>query len=296
MPDKSFSLVGTPSEFSSISTPSIRAMTVGGNYLWLGSDIGLYLYDKALDELVWYTSELPDIRDLSLYKYKLWVITEERTASYERGAAFNSWTYFSDNRVVEKSVSDQGIPGEKEEDHERGVGLTRLTSGVVIDNLLWVGREKGLKVYNIREKRPIDVEFPEDIKEKKVTAMASDDQYLWVGTRDGLYRRDIKTEAWEFFNENQGLASKYVSCLAVDEEHVWVGSSDKGISRYDRTTGQWQIFSRNDGLSDNNVRGIAVDGKYIWFGTFSGGVCRYDKTTDLWTTYRAEDYTGRPQI
>lgn len=278
------------------SRPFIRAMAVDGKYLWIGSNMGLFLYDKSFDELAGFTSVISDIRNIGVEKDKIWMISGSKIAIFQRGASFDSWTFLSDIGMDEEVTSDGEEFKTVRRDFSEGAGLTDLISAVVDGDTVWLGREKGLRIYNAKSRKPItSIQIPEDLSEKKVTSMAMDDQYLWIGTREGLYRRGIKTGTWDFFAESSGLASNYVSCLALDDAYIWVGSSDRGVSRYDRSTAQWQTFSTHDGLADNNVRAIVVDGKYVWFGTFSGGVCRYDKISDLWTTYRTEDYAVRPQ-
>ncbi len=290
------SLLGRRSQQPPTDRPSIRAIAVGGNQLWLGSRIGLFIYDKALDELPWYTSDVLNIRDIRIHDGKIWMISDDQIVAFERGESFDSWTSYTDHRVVEEVTSDTGHYNSKSKDLDKGLGVTRLTSAIVDGDLVWLGRERGLRMFDTRKLEPVtSIHLPEDISEKKITAIDSDEQYFWIGTRSGLYRRDRKTGTWKLFTDDDGLVSNYVSCLAVDNAHIWVGSSDRGASKYDKTTSKWTQYTSADGLSDNNVRAIAVDEKYIWFGTFSGGVCRYDKTSKLWTTYRTAEYTGRSQ-
>jgi ligand-binding sensor domain-containing protein len=280
--------------------PSIRAIAVDGKYLWMGSNVGLYMYDKSTNEMVGFTPtvgtvEDPEqftygvtaIRDISVHDGIVWIICNDKIAAFNRGASYNYWTFLSDTRVDSEVTSDGQKFSVESKSRDSNVGLTDLTAAAVMGDLIWVGRESGLSVYDSRHRTPVtSIQIPEEISVKKITAVTLDMDNIWVGTRDGLYRYSSQTQDWQFFSKDNGLASNRVSSLAVGDEYVWVGSSDRGVSRYEKSTARWQQFSTEDGLSDNNVRAIAVDGKYVWFGTFSGGVCRYDKTSDLWTTYK----------
>jgi ligand-binding sensor domain-containing protein len=289
-------LDGRASRYPPTWRPFIRALAVDGKYLWIGSNMGLFLYDKSFDELAGFTSDVTDIRDIIVGNNMIWLICPDKIAAFQRGSSFDSWLFYSDMWMDEEVTSDGETFQIVRRDFSASAGLTNLTSTIIDGDLVWLGREKGLRVFNTKELEPVtSIEVPGDISEKKITAMAPDGQYFWIGTRDGLYRHDTNVRTWEHFTKNDGLTSNRVSCLAVDDGYIWVGSSDRGVSRYDKSTAQWRIFTSESGLADNNVRAIAVDGKYVWFGTFSGGVCRYDKTSDLWTTYRTEDYMGRPQ-
>jgi len=294
--DKKESLLSRRSQQPPTDKPSIRSIAVGGNNLWLGSRLGLFIYDKSLNELPWYMSDVPEIRDVRRYGGEVWMICNDQIAVFERGGSFDSWTSYTDHRVTEEVTSDDGFYNEKSQDLNDGLGVMRVTSAIVDGDLVWLGSERGLRIFNSRTLKPItSIYIPVDIAEKKITVMNSDGQYFWIGTRSGLYRRERATGTWKLFTDGDGLVSNYVSCLAMDKGHIWVGSSDRGASRYDKATAQWTSFTSADGLADNNVRAIAVDDKYVWFGTFSGGVCRYDKISELWTTYRTEDYAGGSQ-
>ncbi|MFC1714054.1 two-component regulator propeller domain-containing protein [Candidatus Poribacteria bacterium] len=297
IPEKKTSLLSGSGAAPSTATPSIRAIVVAGKYLWLGSDVGLFVYDRTVDSVAWFTSEVKNIRNIRVHKDKIWVISDDQIAMFERGSTYDSWTVFTDSSVDEEVTSDTGSLATKERDLDEGAGLLNLTSAIVDGDRVWLGRENGLRIYNTKKRKPDkSIPIPAELSEKKITAIAMDGRYLWVGTREGLHRRNRQTGVWKVFTKSYGLASDYVSCLAVGDQKIWVGSSDRGVSAYDRNSGQWRTFAAQDGLVDNNVRAIAVDGKYVWFGTFSGGVCRYDKASDLWTTYRTENYSGRPQI
>ena len=290
------SILGGSGATPPTAAPSIRTISIRGKHLWLGTDIGLFVYDKSVDSLVWFTSEVKNIRNIRFHKDKVWIICDDKIAMFERGGAYESWTVFSDTRVDEEVTSDVGKSASKARDLDAGAGLINLTSAVVDGDRVWLGRENGLRVYNVKKRKPDkSIQLPEDLSDKKITATIMDGRYIWIGTREGLHRYDLQTGAWAVFTTDNGLTSNYVSCLAVGDQKIWVGSSDRGVSGYDRRSGAWDTFTTEDGLADNNVRAIAVDGKYVWFGTFSGGVCRYDKTSDLWTTYRTENYSGRPQ-
>ena len=290
------SLIGTQSQTPSTDSPSIRCMAVDGTYLWLGTQVGLFMYDTSLGQLAWFSSEIKNVKDIIIRKDKIWVICDNMVAMLERGGTFYAWTVFTDARVDEEVTSDMGNFATKGKDLREGAGLTNLTSAIVDGHLLWLGHEQGIGTYDTKERKRVEpAGVPDSLSAKKVTAMVSDADDYWIGTRDGLYRYSRKKKTWTFISDADGLASNYVSCLAVDGEYIWVGSSDRGVSRFNKPTSEWETFGLADGLADDNVRAITADGKYVWFGTFSGGVCRYDKTSALWTSYKTEGFTGRSQ-
>jgi len=284
------------------TSPFIRVMAVTGKYLWMGSDDGLYIYDSSTKSLSGFSSNLKNIRNITIDKGKVWVTCDDQIALFEKESNSNTWTFLSDNGVVEKSYwlsaeidpqTNQRIIkySEKRIDFTKGIGLINLTVAGVSGDLLWLGKTKGLTVFDVKNRKMANtINIPDDLSQQIITAITFDKDSGWIGTREGLYRYDRKVGTWEKITKENGLASDRVSSLVVSDKYLWVGSSDHGISCYDKATSKWQIFNDEDGLADNNVRTILVDGEHVWFGTFSGGVCRYDKASDLWTTYKAADY------
>ncbi|MBD3183950.1 hypothetical protein GF312_16820 [Candidatus Poribacteria bacterium] len=289
--------INTESQMPATTNPVLRSMSLMGNFLWLGTDLGLYFYDMGGDELVWYSGNITNIKTIYVHENKAWIISDDRIGIFDRGGSFNSWTLISDTGIVEEVTSDGGYFNKKEEEFNEGIGLTNITAALVDGDNVWLGREKGLSIYSVKNKKVADfTDIPAELAEKKITALVSDNKNIWIGTRKGLYRYNTESGTWDFFDQDKGLTSDYISCITVDEKYIWVGSSNRGVSRYDKSGGIWDIFTSRDGLADDNVRAIAIDGKYVWFGTFSGGVCRYDTISELWTTFRTESYAGRPQI
>jgi len=301
-------LAGLMPDLPRTTSPFIRTMAVTGKYLWMGSDDGLFIYDSSKKSLTGFISRieediiLKNIRNIIVDKSKIWIMCDDLIALFERTSNSNSWTFISDNRIVEKSIwlsaeidtttSQRMIKiSEKRIDFDKGIGLINLTAAGVSGDLVWFGRTKGLSIYDTKKQKLVtSINIPDDLSQKIITAIAFDKGSSWIGTREGLYHYDFNTKTWDKMTTENGLASDRVSSLVVDDKNVWVGSSDRGISCYDKETSKWQVFKDEDGLADNNVRTILVDGDRIWFGTFSGGVCRYDKASDLWTTYRSADY------
>jgi len=269
---------------------SIRVIAESNRYLWLGSDNGLFMFDKSANGTVAFFQFLNGIRDIEIGTKRLWVLCANKLAVFEPHRTWASWQVFSGSSYTDYVADGRHFasPTKSVEEH---IGLVDCTSLGIIGDCAYIGRERGLLVYNINDKKPAeDVNIPEELTRKKITVVLVDGDSVWVGTREGLHRYDTVGGFWKTFTEKDGLASNRVSSITADSQYIWVGSSNRGVSRYDTSTESWDVFTSRDGLSDDNIRDIAIDGRYIWFGTFSGGVCRYDKNSDLWTNFKAEDW------
>jgi ligand-binding sensor domain-containing protein len=271
--------------------PSVRVITPILGRLWLGTEAGVIVYDKAIGRVIETHPLLPRVRDIRYHRDKIWVLCDDQIAVYDREAG--SWILISDRQVVEHTRI-QNPPGvtEKLETIAEDWGINDCTGMTLLGNHIWLGRENGLKIYDTDSRRmalATKINAPEYLQRAEITALAVDEQDVWIGTRNGLFQYHSETGNWTPYTVLNGLAGNDISTIGAGEKSVWVGTAGEGLSRYHKASGKWESFNIDDGLSDNNIRSIALDGKYIWVGTFSAGVSRYDLTTELWTTYRAAD-------
>jgi len=265
--------------------PNVRHIVPDGRFLWLGTAEGLILFDKLQEMQLAFFADFAPVLDMDKTEDTMWIITPDVIALLQRHRSVDSWTIITDDGVSEIDLSTS-LPSMMEREKE-GLGITNCTELLQVADLLWIGREQGLLIFDFKKKRLVtDINIPSSFMSAKITDMANDGKFIWVGAREGLYRCNLLSGKWQTFSTNDGLASRYVSAITVDKESIWGASPDKGVSRFDRATEQWEILNANDGLSDDNVRAIAANYRYVWFGTFSGGVSRYDKLSNLWTTYK----------
>jgi len=284
---------------------SIRSIAPDGRFLWIGTHRGLALYDTASKELVRINlSSVPDIirkvvlstrqpehyapvRDIEVTRGGVWFLCPDQLIHMYREAREDIWVSVHGSLRVEMV---NGVARTKKAPED--LGIRRATSMAILKGQIWIGRDRGLTVYDPKRHRKVDIAIPKPLEGIKVTDIAEDEDgsVLWIGTRNGLFRYQSGTSLWKRFTVEDGLVSPHVSAIAVDGRFVWVGTSDKGVSRYDKESGKWRSFQIEDGLADHNIRDIVVDKRYVWFGTFSAGVCRYDKRTGLWTRYLTAGY------
>ena len=269
--------------------PTVRTITPVLGKLWLGTEAGVIIYDKATNAAKEIHPLLPWVRDIQHRKGKVWVLSDNQIAIYDHKA--RSWTLITNGQIVEHTRVGKGLT-ERLETPPEDFGIYNCTAMAFLNNQLWLGRENGLRIIEIDSRTPKltnRIEIPPYLKSSEITALASDPENLWVGTRQGVFRYHAPQERWETYTVLDGLIGNDISTITVGR-YVWVGTAGEGLNRYNRDTKQWVGFTSEDGLSDNNIRSISLDGKYVWVGTFSAGVCRYDLSTELWTIFRTEDY------
>ena len=264
----------------------IRSLGNDGRFLWLGTLTGLVLYDTASERALTTKTEYAPVRDVAMdRKGNMWFLMPDRLVQMYRERLEDVWITVQGNSRLETVT---GVTRTKLA--ESDLGILKATCMAMIDDQIWIGRERGIVVYEPKKHRNERIELPPELESTKITDMLFDGEFLWVGTRNGVFRHEPASASWTHLTQQDGLSSGHVSAVIVDQDMLWVATADSGVCCYNKATGEWQDYRFGDGPADNNIRAMCADEKYVWLGTFSGGVCRYDKSNGLWTTYKTADY------
>lgn len=185
---------------------------------------------------------------------------------------------------------------------------TRIHSMLVSHNIIYMGTERGLLVYDIRSGRYKQLlgQSPKDIR-----AVTLHQGRLWMGSATGLYSCDLKTNDVRLENRHLhniysllstrsgllvgtigGLALRspggsirhipignspqpLVNALAPDRgtNDVWIGT-EGALYRYD-----WHTFQPVAPLTGNSIKSLALNGDNIYAGT-DNGMFIYNKVTN----------------
>ena len=185
---------------------------------------------------------------------------------------------------------------------------TRIHSMLVSHNIIYMGTERGLLVYDIRSGR---YEQPQRQSPKDIRAVTLHQGRLWMGSATGLYSCDLKTN--NILLENRHLHNIYsllstrrgllvgtidglalrssegnirripignghqplVNALAPDRgtQDVWIGT-EGALYRYD-----WRTLQPVVPLMGNSIKSLALHGDNIYAGT-DNGMFIYNKVTN----------------
>ena len=186
---------------------------------------------------------------------------------------------------------------------------TRIHSMLVSHNIIYMGTERGLLVYNIRSGR---YKQPHGQSPKDIRAVTLHQGRLWMGSATGLYSCDLRTN--NVLLENRQLHNVYsllstprgllvgtigglalrspggsirhipignspqplVNALAPDRgtNDVWIGT-EGALYRYD-----WHTFQPVAPLTGNSIKSLALHGDNIYAGT-DNGMFIYNKVSNL---------------
>lgn len=185
---------------------------------------------------------------------------------------------------------------------------TRIHSMLVCHNIIYMGTERGLLVYDIRSGR---YGQPAEHSPKDIRAVAMHQGRLWMGSATGLYSCDLAAN--DIRLENRQLQNVYsllstprgllvgtidglalrspggnvrripigngqqplVNALATDRgtQVVWIGT-EGALYRYD-----WRTFQPVAPLMGNSIKSLALHGDNIYAGT-DNGMFIYNKVSN----------------
>lgn len=138
--------------------------------------------------------------------------------------------------------------------------------------LLWVGTERGLKLYTrdlvLKKIYTTSENQSKSLSNDFITAILEDkDGILWIGTKGGLHRFDKKTQEFELIRRNNTQYADPIFGLAQDNQgNLWMTTPSQ-LLKYNIKEQKFWIFNEYDGLQDQgfllNAFTQAKDGELL---------------------------------
>jgi len=233
----------------------VTSIAVDDSCVWFGTQHGLACYSPAQNQWTTYdvSSGLGDnyVLDVEVDADNVWIGTFDGLSRIDKK------TLGTKNFSI-REIARKDLLRKKVYDIE------------IMNNLLWLGTEYGVYVYDKDKKVGGFEDDPNGPMNDEVTAVGVlDDQEVWFGLPDGIEVFDMKTRQWLGAPERRFLSTNDVNYLVVDQYAAWVATNN-GVLKYDKARNRWVEFTMEDGLPSNIVNCIMLDGDYVWFGTPEG--------------------------
>lgn len=231
-------------------------ITIGNEYLYLGSDNGLLVYNYHTDKYEEPEPDFPtDVRALVQQEDKLWIGTLNGLFIYDLSS--------KELRKIDRK-DHPGLP------HETIYSIVRTAN----DNV-YIGTYNGFCSYSPSSDTFTTIPLPLHVQKANqfVNSLLEDTERecIWIGTEGNLFKYTPtinRVERIETFNENS------VKALALDQNQNLLAGTDNGLYVYqpDGTLQHVVHDSRNIlSLSNNIIWNIFTDKeKNIWLGTNYG--------------------------
>ena len=261
--------------------------------LWIATDDGLNLFQRATDSFVRYGNEadnpqsLPDSDVMSLYQDRggvVWVGTRSVGASHWNPETWRLGHYksaaFHDLQV--SSFADDGAG--------------RIWVGTIGSGLIEVDSGTG------SERRFGHDSVALRLSDDRVMALLYDQHQrtLWVGTMTGgLDQVELATGKVHVWKASAGdphaLPADGVMALYQDRlGNIWAGTFGGGIASFSTASGQFTSYPFGSdaatALSDGRASAIAEDAfGNLWIGTVGGGLNLLDRRSGRFFHFRRDD-------
>ncbi|AFL85804.1 signal transduction histidine kinase [Belliella baltica DSM 15883] len=319
----------TENDPNSLGSNFIISLYVGKDYIWVGTDRGLYIYDKRKENFeivpVSTNSYIREIKED--INGNLWFIAgftlhrkekvSNKIKAYDPKSHFEAMSLCMDKTGNIWAASTNGLINRYDPETDSFVGVDVFANSEQVSNKaiekLYYGditkiligtQSQGIKVFN-----PINGEYKDYISQSGDNSglfvrdfIKVSDTEFWAATESGLYILDLEKESIKNLRKNNNdpfsLSDNALYALLKDNEGgVWAGSYFGGVNYFPKQYTPFKRFFPKTGensISGNAVREIRKD-RYgnLWIGTEDAGLNKYDPVRNEFINYPFTGENGK---
>ena len=191
----------------------VNSMALDGDWIWVGSEKGLSLFDKKIEGWKRFYSTEDGlsgnfVNSLLIQSGFLWAGTNGGISRFDK--AKRTWKTYS---------------------QKEGLTETEIKSVVSAGQRIWAGGIGGtLFEYDAVSDLWRKVEPTDSLKSGGIHSIAVGKEKVFICRDNGVSIYDLSTKQWESLTVSDGLLSNAVFCAVQDKNSIWFGT-DKGASR-----------------------------------------------------------------
>jgi len=301
----------------SLGSNYIQSMHEYDDTIWVGTDKGLYHYDKKQDRFTVLNEAINDrINDINHdQKGNIWFLSGNILYKYapkkKETTTFNTNKYFPTTSIARDPKGEIWASSYNKIYHYSEENLSfenfplnppankanfRITIIFVIDNEnIAIGtQDHGILVYNRKTKVTSELKF--DVREpvfvRQFKKRGNDE--LWIASESGVYVYNLKTKTavnlTKNYNDPYAISDNASYSITIDKEDgIWIGTYFGGINYHQKQYTQFKKYFPQKGqnsISGSAVREIHKDEQGdLWIGTEDAGVNRFNPKTKKFTSY-----------
>jgi len=237
--------------------------------IWVGASDGLFLYDRATDELVNYPIAG---REKNRKFGRIMALLEDRQGRLWIGDKQRLYLKESPNLDSIKTI--KGIDLGKK--IQGALGIFTIVEGK--DGKIFAASNDGL--WAMQQDSAIQL-LPKKWKKGEAEfqifdAKVNHQNILFLATIDGLWLYDIEQQSFSKREIPVELGSKIVEILFDKSNNLWIGTSEDGLFKIMEDSDSFEQFTQESAnasytLYDNRIISLMQDRfDNLWIGTFSG--------------------------
>ncbi|WP_100844891.1 hybrid sensor histidine kinase/response regulator transcription factor [Flavobacterium sp. 5] len=300
---------------TSLGISYIQSLHEFKNYIWVGTDKGLYSYDKKLEKFTFLNEAINNrINDIDNdLKGNLWFIsigtmvkynvdTKETTMFNGRNSFYATSITCDKNGVIwASSYDDLYRYSEATQSFDKiSVQLPNNTFSIsaiyALDtNSILIGtRDHGVYKYDVSNKKTEPfingAEKPIFVRQFK-----NNRNELWIASESGVYIYNLKDKTIKNLRKSPSdpyaISDNAAYCITIDKENgVWIGTYFGGVNYHQKQYDQFKKYFPRKGenaIVGSAVREIHKDNQgNLWIGTEDAGINKFNLQTKKFTSFQ----------
>lgn len=316
---------GNSDPIHSLGSNYIQSLHEYRDIIWVGTDKGLYKYDKKLDSFKVLNEAINDrIAAIDHDKYgNIWFISGNILYKYStlknETTTFNPNKYFIATSIARDAKGEMWVASLNRLHHYSEESLSfetislnynnsdkpfyRITVIFALDknNILIGTQDHGVINYNNVDKStsflPFGTKGPLFVRQLK----KNDKNELWIASESGVFIYNTKNKTYrnlkKDFNDPFSISDNAAYSITIDKENgVWIGTYFGGINYHQKQYNQFKKFfpkNNQNSISGSAVREIHKDEKGdFWIGTEDAGLNKFNPKTQVFTSYKPTGTEG----
>ncbi|MFC5683082.1 hybrid sensor histidine kinase/response regulator [Flavobacterium sp. MAHUQ-51] len=299
---------------TSLGINYIQSLHEFKNYIWVGTDKGLYSYDKKLEKFTFLNEAINNrINDIDNdFKNNLWFISfgtlvkynvnTKETTMFDRNTFYTTsitcdqkgviWASSYDD-LYRYSESTQSFDKIKVQLPNNQFSISTIYA-LDAKSILIGTRDHGVYKYDISSRKttpfingankPI---FVRQFKRNK--------NNLWIASESGVYIYNLSNKTIRNLRKSPtdpyAISDNAAYCITIDKENgVWIGTYFGGVNYHQKQYDQFKKYfpsKNNNAIVGSAIREIKKDSKgNFWIGTEDAGINKFNLQTKSFINYQ----------
>jgi diguanylate cyclase (GGDEF)-like protein len=283
-----------PTDINSLSDSMINSISEDSqNNLWIGTDLGLNLFNPKTEQFIRYRHQSDDSNSLNDDRVRgIAVDSQDNLWLGTRNGGLNKFNPKTEQFKHYRHQAND--PNSLSNDHVQDI--FEDSRGAI-----WIATNSGLNKFNSKTEQftrySHQANIPNSLSHDISLSITEDIQgNIWIGTfGGGLNKFNPKTEQFIHYRRhdsdpNSLIDDNVLIILGDSRGNIWAGAAD-GLSKFNPKTGQFSHYRHesNDpnSLSKGEISSITEDDQgNLWISTLDGGLNKFNPKTEQFNHYR----------